>query len=150
MQRQSWSSRASIQQAQASHPSLIPPAAASAVSDSVVLSHLLSCCQAFEGRFQELQAEHEALRDETRALRTCLERSGTLRALEIEKEKDIQRAVEKVMTAIVTSVAALNRDLEEKNRPSATTARHASSGSVNLRIMSATDWLVIKDRKSVV
>ena len=36
-----------------------------------------------------------------------------------EREKDIQRAVEKVMTAIVTSVAALNRDLEEKNRSTA-------------------------------
>jgi hypothetical protein len=48
-----------------------------------------------------------------------------------EKEKDIQRAVEKVMTAIVTSVAALNRDLEEKNRPSATSRKRKSQKQVS-------------------
>jgi len=34
-----------------------------------------------------------------------------------EKEKDIQRSVEKVLAAIVTSVVGLNRDLDERIRP---------------------------------
>jgi len=50
-----------------------------------------------------------------------------------EKEKDTRRAIEKVVTAIVTSVIALNRDSEEKTRPSAASRKrkhhvHVSGG----------------------
>ena len=48
-----------------------------------------------------------------------------------EKEKDTQRSVEKVLTAIVTSVVALNRDLDERNRPNAASRKRKNQKHVS-------------------
>ena len=48
-----------------------------------------------------------------------------------EKEKDTQRAVEKVLTAIVTSVVALNRDLDEQTRPSVVSRKRKNQKHVS-------------------
>ena len=51
-----------------------------------MVEHLVKCCRAFQIQLQALQTEHEALREETSALRTCLERNGVVRSSDVERE----------------------------------------------------------------
>merc|ERR1719223_2413360 len=51
-----------------------------------MVEHLVKCCRAFQSQLQALQTEHEALREETSALRTCLERTGVVRSSDVERE----------------------------------------------------------------